>query len=107
MATITRGNRDELVERVKRALDEYETHHSGAVANLYRQNSGAVRIRIIDGSFSGQSKGSRHDHAWNFIADRLNDDDIQEISLLLLLAPGEQATSFMNAEFDDPVPSRI
>ena len=93
MATITREPVDDLVQKIKTVLDEYERQHPGAVATVYRQNSASIRIRIVDESFAGWSKGKRHDHAWAFIADRLSDDDIQEISVLLLLTPNEQRSS--------------
>ena len=107
MATITRGLHDELTEKVKKVLDEYEQRYSGAIANLYRQNPASIRIRIVDKQFVDWSKGKRHDHAWKFIADRLSEDDIQEISVLLLLTPDEQQSSLMNFEFDDPLPSHL
>jgi stress-induced morphogen len=107
MATITRGSQDALVEKVKSVLDEYERQHSGAVATLYRQNSVSIRIRIVDESFTRLSKPERHDRAWKFISDRLDDEEIQDISVLLLLSPDEQRSSFMNFDFDDPIPSTL
>jgi len=107
MATITRGTRDALVEKLAGALEEYERQHPGAVATLYRQNSASVRVRIIDGRFSRMSKPERHDLVWRFIVERMDDDAVQEVSVLLLLSPEEQRTSFMNNEFDDPVPSTL
>ncbi len=107
MATITRGSHDELVERTKGVLEDYEQRHPSAIATLYRHNSAAIRVRVIDQRFADWSKGKRHDHVWKFITDRLSEDDIQEISVLLLLTPAEQRSSFMNSEFDDPVPSNV
>jgi stress-induced morphogen len=107
MATVTRGLRDELLERVKSVLDLYEQAHPNSAASLYRQNSASVRIRIVDDRFRGLSAGDRHDRVWDFISNRLSEDDIQEISVLLLLAPEEQSSSFLNAEFNDPVPSSL
>lgn len=37
--------------------------------------------------------------------DRLDDDSLQEISVLLLLTEKEQDSSLMNFEFNDPIPS--
>ena len=105
MSTITRGKQDQYVEALKRALDEYEGQHPDSVATLYRQNTASVRIRIVDGGFSGFSKAQRHERVWNFLSERLDDDTVQEISVLLLLAPGEEGSSLMNAEFEDPIPS--
>ena len=103
MATVTRGDRDEYVDRLKAALDEYERAHPSAVATLYRQEPAVVRIRIVDRAFAGQSKGTRHDRVWRFLTDHLDEDTIQEIAILLLVTPAEQPRSFMNGEFEDPV----
>lgn len=107
MATIARGSRDELVKKLRNTLDEYERLNPGAVATLYRQNSASIRIRIIDKRFAGWSRGKRHDQALSFISERLSDDEIQEISMLLLLTPEELSASFINSEFDDPVRSNF
>ena len=105
MATIHSGQQDKAVRSVKSALDAYEHAHPGADATLYRQNSASIRIRIVDKAFAGLSRGDRHDSVWEFLSEKLDDDTIQEISVLLLLAPGEQQKSFMNFEFEHPVPS--
>jgi stress-induced morphogen len=107
MAIITRGRRDKYVKRIKEVLDEYEAEHPGAVASLYRQNSASIRVRIIDERFENVSKSKRHDKVFKFLSDRLEDDEIQEISVLLPLAPDELKSTFMNLEFDDPMPSRL
>jgi stress-induced morphogen len=106
MATILHGSQDKAVKAIKKVLDRYESDHPGAAAELYRQNNASIRIRIIDERFRKTSKPQRHDEVFNFIADELNHDDIlQEVSILLLLAPSEQTSSLMNLEFDDPIPS--
>jgi stress-induced morphogen len=105
MATITRGPRDAAAAKLKKSLEKYERQHPGAQATLYRQNSASLRVRIVDKRFRPWSKGRRHDHVWNFLAKHLTNEEMQEISILLLLAPSEQADSFMNWEFDDPVAS--
>jgi stress-induced morphogen len=107
MATIIRGSQDELVLKAKAASEEYEIHHPGAATALYRQNSGSVRVRIIDDRFRGQSKGQRHDYAWGFISDRLDQDSREEVSMLILLTPDEVKSSVINSIFDDPIPSHV
>jgi stress-induced morphogen len=107
MATITRGPKDQYVEKLKAALEAYEQQHPEAVASLYRQSPGSVRIRVIDPSFATLSKSRRHDLVWDFLSDRLDDDTIQEISILLVISPDEESSSFMNAEFNDPIPSGL
>jgi stress-induced morphogen len=107
MAIITRGPVDAAVGTLKTVLDEYEQQHAGSAAALYRQNSGAIRIRIVDPRFAGRSKSQRHDDVWDFISHRLTEDARQEISVLLMLSPGEDRTSLMNLEFDDPIQSKV
>jgi stress-induced morphogen len=106
MATIVRGpHRDKYVQAIKERLDEYERAHPGSVAELYRQNTASIRIRILDDHFAGMSAGERHDMVWDFLAAALDDDTLQEISVLLPLAPKERTDSLMSLEFDDPIPS--
>jgi stress-induced morphogen len=107
MATITRGSQDQVVEKVRSVLDEYERAHPGAKASVYRHSSAAIRIRIVDEQFENQSKGERHDSAWKFIGGRLTVDEIEDVSMLLLLTPDEMSRSFLNFEFDDPIPSQL
>jgi len=105
MAEVTSGSTDALITALKGALDLYEREHPGADAKLYRQNSASVRIRVVDRGFEGKSKSRRHDQVWSFLSQHLGDDAVQEISLLLLLTPGELKASFMNFEFEHPLPS--
>ena len=104
MATILRGPRDAAVVKLKKVLDKYLKQHPKAEAALYRQNPGSLRVRILDNRFAKLSKGDRHDDVWNFLAKHLKNEEMQEISILLLLAPSEQPDSFMNSEFEDPSP---
>jgi hypothetical protein len=105
MATITRGSHDVSAQKVKDILDDYEREHSGAAAEVFRLDTYSIWIRIIDERFKGWSRGKRHHTAWPFIADRLTDDEIQEVAFLLLLSPDERPESIMSAEFDNPMPS--
>ncbi|HZL35595.1 MAG TPA: hypothetical protein VFC78_09825 [Tepidisphaeraceae bacterium] len=105
MATVIRGESDTSLDAIKAVLDAYELEHPGAVATLYRQNNVSVRIRVVDQRYKSMSKGERHDDLWSFIAVRLDEDTIQDISVLLPLAPSELKSSFMNAEFEDPMPA--
>jgi hypothetical protein len=66
----------------------------------------SIRVRIVDPDFEGVSKSDRHDLVWEFVK-RLPEEQQSEISVLLLLAPGELADSFANQEFDHPIPSKI
>jgi stress-induced morphogen len=105
MATITRGPKDQAAKKMKIALDAFEKQYMGSVATLYRQDSVSIRVRIVDKRFAKMSIPDRHDLAWNFLVDRLDEDTLQQLSVLLLLSPAETKSSFMNQEFDDPIPS--
>jgi stress-induced morphogen len=107
MATITQGNSDAQVQALKAALDDYETQHSGADAALYRRNNGSIRLRVIDRRFAGMTKSRRHADVWDFLAARVPEDTLADVSLVLAVAPAELHTSFANFEFDHPVPSRL
>lgn len=107
MATVTRGSRDVVVERMAKALEEFEATHPGASASLYRQNSASIRVKIVDAGFKGMSKGQRHDRIWDYLGAKLGEDEMQEISILLLLAPDEVNSSFLNVDFEDPIPSNL
>lgn len=107
MATIVRGDADEAVQTLKAALDAYENEHPGAEAALYRRNSASVRVRVVDRSFEGMTKSRRHDHVWDFLADRVPEDALAEVSQVLSFAPAELRSSLANLEFDEPVPSRV
>jgi stress-induced morphogen len=107
MATVTRGSLGEYGRKIQLVLEQYEASHSGAIATLYEQTPGAVRVRIVDERFANVSKSNRHEEVFKFLADRLDDDTIEEISILLLLSPSEQNSSFLNQEFDDPIRSHL
>lgn len=107
MATVLHGVEDEIVKHVKSVLDEYEKQFAGSKASLYRQNPASIRVRIVDDRFAGRSKGERHDEVWDFIALRLDQDEMQDISVLLPLTPAELNSSLMNLEFDAPTRSRL
>lgn len=107
MAAIVKGNADPIVQGIKEALDAYEDSHPGAEAAVYRQNSAAVRVRVIDRRFEGMAKSRRHDDVWQFLAARVPEDALADVSLMLTLAPAELGTSFANFEFEQPTPSRL
>jgi len=107
MANVVRGKRDKNVRAILAGLHAYETRFPGSVASLYRRNPGAVVVRIVDERFARLPRSRRHDRVWQFLADRLGEDTMGEISALLLLAPAEKRTSLANQEFEDPVASHL
>lgn len=107
MANIARGSADAEVEALKDALDAYEREHLGAEASLYRHNPASIRIRVVDRRFEGMTKSRRHADVWDFLAAKVPDDTLADISLVLTVAPAELKNSLANLEFDDPIPSRV
>ncbi len=106
MATV-RGDVDQAVQALKDALDAYEAAHLGAEATLYRQNSASIRLRVIDRRFEGMTKSRRHADIWQFLAARVPEDTLSDVSLVLAVAPAELGTSLMNLEFEEPTPSPL
>ena len=74
---------------------------------IYKYNPYSIRVRIIDKSFAELSLAQRHAAVKRVLA-RLNVDDTENISMLMMLSPEEATeTDLMNLEFDDPGRSRI
>ncbi len=107
MATITQGNIDAEVQAFKEALDAYEAAHPGAQAALYRKNSASIRLRVIDRRFEGMTKSRRHADVWDFLAGRVPDDMLADVSLVLTVAPAEIKNSIANFEFEQPTSSNL
>lgn len=104
--TITRGRTDQVIEQIKHVLDEYQGDNPNAEVDLYRQNSASVRVRIINPKFARMDRIERNDELWSYLK-RLPPRPQSDISMLLLLAPGEKKSSLINLEFEDPIPSRL
>jgi stress-induced morphogen len=107
MATVKRGTTDTSVQQILDALNEYERQFPGSQAIVDRQNPASIRIRIIDDRFAGRSRSRRHDDVWEFLGQRLPDDLMSEISVLILLPTAEIRSSLSNLEFEDPLPSQL
>ena len=94
------------VRAILATLEPYNILHPEAQIRSYRQNSGSIRIRIIDPDFRRLDKALRHDQIWE-ILDPLPEDILTQITVLLLLTPEEAQTSFANMDFENPIPSRL
>lgn len=103
MATVIRGDIDVEVKGFKEALDAYESAHPGAEASLYRHSPASIRLRVIDHRFKGMTKSRRHADVWDFLAERVPEDTLADVSLVLTVAPAELGDSFANFEFEQPV----
>ncbi len=90
---------DDAVDQVATALEAYETSHKGSECFVRRYNPASIRVKIVDTTFHGRSKGERHDYARRFLR-TLPEDVLSQISVLLCLEPDE--SSLLNLEFHDP-----
>lgn len=107
MAVTLRGKRPDVVlKQIIAALNHYAEQHPRADVEVYRHNNVSVRIRVIDPTFTGMSRADREDDLWAALQ-KLPEEMVAEISLLLLLTPQEAKKSFANVEFDNPVPSGL
>jgi hypothetical protein len=105
--TITiRGSSDEALRLMKKALREYQTEYPAATITLYRHNSISIRIRVIDPDFDGMELSDRHSRIWEYL-EKLPEEIQSDISMIVLLAPGEVKRSLGNLEFENPSPSLI
>jgi hypothetical protein len=100
------GTDDTIVQAIKEKLKQYQAEHPKAVVDVQRQNSVAVRIRIIDPDFAPKDRVDRDEELWKLL-ETLPLEVMSDITMLLLLTPKEAKTSFASMEFDNPVPSRL
>ncbi|MFO0969861.1 MAG: hypothetical protein U0793_30255 [Gemmataceae bacterium] len=97
---------DAVLRQVVDALREYAENHSKAEIEAYRHNSVSIRVRILNPEFAGESRVQREEEVWA-VLNKLPEETLAEVSLLLLLTPDEAKKSFASSEFDDPIPSRL
>lgn len=97
---------DTVARAILDALATYKKAHPKARIDAYRQNSVSVRIRIISPEFEGKSLVEREEDVWSTL-DELPEKAVADISLLILLSPGEEKDSFANFDFEHPVRSRL
>lgn len=100
------GNWDSNLKEIADALSGYEAANPDAHVSLYRQNSAAVRIRVIDPSFAGLGIGERGKMVWPYLRP-LSEDARSEITVSLMLTPDDVPSSFANVDFGSPVPSAL
>jgi stress-induced morphogen len=97
---------DAALKRIGEAFRPYIEAHAEAAIELYRQNNVSVRVRIVDPDFAGKGRAERAQQVWPLL-DKLPDDVVADVSMLVLLTPEETKESLANFEFDHPTPSRI
>jgi hypothetical protein len=107
MSQIRRGQTvDATLQAIRGALRQYEAKHPQARVQVKRQNPVSVRVRVLDPGFEGLDRSTREDQLWVFL-DTLAEDVRADITMLLLLTPEEAEMSLANAEFDNPISSRL
>lgn len=103
---LQRGRSDAVIDQLIEALNEYVAVHPRAKIALYRLNPVSVRIRVVDPDLQGLDTGERSDAVWKHLS-QLPDEVVSDVSMLVLLTPGEARKSMANLEFEDPVSSPI
>jgi stress-induced morphogen len=73
---------------------------------VYRYNSAAIRVRVVDARFHGKSIVERENMVFPLIQ-QLPEDIQSEITIFLPLSPKEAKTSLMNGEFEDSTPAAL
>lgn len=106
MPITVRGSSDSVLDAIRDSLKGFQTDHPNAKIEIYRQNSVAVRLRIIDPDWKRLSKSERHQVVWREL-ENLPEEDLFHLSTILLLTPEEAKSSFANMEFENPIPSRL
>lgn len=91
---------DENLRIVRNALRAYRRRHPEAATSAYRSSPASIRVRIVDRRFDGLTRAQRDDEVWSgFFAD-LGEDVLGEVTMLLLLTPGQLPDSPANREFE-------
>ena len=75
---------------------------------VYVYNPVAIRVRVVDESFAGQSYSQRHRRVMKALSP-LPEEIVGDITMVLVLTPSEieKQQSLVNLEFDDPSRSRL
>lgn len=97
---------DEVGQEILAYLDEYRAAHPGSTTRAYRQNSSAVRVRIVDPGFRGMSFVQRDTEVRKSL-NCLSDEALFQLTMLLLMTDDELKKSLANLDFEDPIPSRL
>jgi hypothetical protein len=97
---------DKPLRLIKAALEQYAASHPRAEIDAYRHNSVSIRVRVVDPTFKGQTWAQREEDLWA-ILEKLPEEVVAEISLVILLTPQETKKSIANMDFEDPIPSKL
>ena len=73
---------------------------------VYAYNPVAIRVRVVDESFEGQSYFQRHRRVMKALSS-LPEEIVGDITMVLALTEREKQQNLVNLEFDDPSRSRL
>ena len=94
---------DRDVASIRNALNGYAALHPRAKIDVYRYNSCSIRIRVIDPDFKGLDRVERDNRIWVHL-DEVEEDARSQVTMIVLLVPGEEKSSLGNLEFSNPSP---
>jgi hypothetical protein len=93
---------DTQVQEIYDILAPYQAAHTNAQIDVRRRHEVSIHIRIIDPDFHGMRWAEREDRLWPLLH-QLSYETLSDITILLLLTPGEAPKSMANMEFENPV----
>lgn len=93
-------------KKTKRELVEEELKKVFPTAETRQYNPVSIRVRIKDERFTGQPWNQR-EQAVHEVLKRLPKDVQADVTMLVLLEPGEESSSLLNYEFDNPSADRL
>lgn len=99
---LTRKQQQEL----DRVLAPFREQYPDARVAMYRRNQHAIRIRVVDSAFERLDRSVRKKLLWTYL-DQLPPDVLQDITMLLVLTPTEVEESYVNDDFEHPLPSPV
>jgi len=91
---------------VEKLIDQHFPDSPKDFPRAYRYSPVSIRARIVDDRFRGKNKSEREKMVLPLIRS-LPDEIQQDLTILLLLAPGELEDSLMNREYERPTPSLL
>jgi hypothetical protein len=97
---------DADVQKVLKALHLYQSAHQNAEVSAYRYNQASIRIRVVDPDLKTLDRIERDEFVWKYL-EKLPENIVSQITMLVLLAPGEETKSGSNLEFNRPSPATL
>ena len=106
MPVTIRGKRDEYLDQFAAVLEQLIADFPQADVTIRRTNPASIRVRVIDPSFQRLSEARRDNRVWKYL-ERLPEDVLSHLSMVLAFTPEEAKTSPLNYDFEHPTPMRL